>query len=207
MKKFISVMPLQPKQNLIKSIYKAVGNEKLNCGFETAFPVITLINGFAKKDEKIEVIILRHQYANSIENYKVFEEEISSLSEKKGFSYELNVIDVPYDNSPSVHLNTFAKLAEQIDDEDCVNACVTYGTKPLSQVEIMAINFAYRAKRDCTIGAIVYGEFDHNEKKAKVYDITNLFFMDEMVRTLAEHGVGEPMKAIKSLAMIDEGEE
>lgn len=207
MKKFITVMPLQPKDKLMKSNYMAVGNNKLQCDFDTSFPVITIINGYVEKEDDIEIIILRQQHENAIANYEIFTEEISSLSERKGFKYKLNVIDIPYDNRPSVHLNTFAKLAEQINDEDFVNACVTYGTKPLSQVEIMTINYAYRAKHNCSIGAIVYGEYDHNENIAKVYDITSLFFMDEMVRTISEHGVKNPLKSIKSMVVDDESED
>ncbi len=204
MRKFITTIALQPEGKLNSTVYEAVGNDKLKYNKDTRFPVIPLIAGYTGKGENIEVIALRHDYDNSRYNFKLFKEEMEQLSKDKGFSYSIKELEIPYDNRTSTHLSTFKKLAAMIDDEDEISACITYGTKPLSVVEFMTVNYAYRAKKNCSIGAIVYGEFDHSDNKSKIYDITSLFFVDEMVRRSAESG-RDTMSLLNGI--LDEGGE
>ncbi len=204
-KKFITVIPLQPPQKLNKNIYEAVDNEELAYDKETSFPVIPLIAGYTKKGESIEVIAIRHDYENSIENYKKFEQELKALSEEQEFSYYLKKIEIPYDNSMIEHMKTFSILASLINDGDEINACLTYGTKPLSIVELMTLNYAYRIKKDCSYGALVYGELDHNSGKGKLYDITSLFIVDDMIHNASKYGIVDPIEYIKARIEEDEG--
>jgi len=181
-KKFITVITLQKPETLKKNIYEAVDNEKLRYDTATAFPVIPLIAGYAKTGDDIEVIAICHEYENSVANLETFKKELSDLAEGHAFTYSLDVLSVPYDNQVSTQLKTFYRLAEKINDGDDINACLTYGTKPLSIIELMTLNYAYRAKKDCSYGALVYGELDHNTGNAKIYDVTRLFIVDEIVR-------------------------
>ena len=181
-KKFITVITLQKPESLKKNIYEAVDNERLKYDAATAFPVIPLIAGYTEKGDDIEVIALCHDYDNSKANYDLFSQELVELSAKCGFTYTLNKLEIPYDNQVSTQLKTFYKLAEQINDGDDINACLTYGTKPLSIIELMTLNYAYRAKKNCSYGALVYGELDHNTGNAKIYDVTRLFIVDEIIQ-------------------------
>ena len=198
-KKFITVIPMQPAGKLMKNIYEAVDNERLAYDEETSFPVIPLIAGYTDEKGDIEVIALRHDYQNSIDNIEVFKNELDDLSAKKNFTYSLRELVIPYDNRVSVHTDTFCRLAELVQDEDEINACLTFGTKPLAIIELMTLNYAYRTKKNCSYGALVYGEYDHNDDKAKIYDITSLFIVDELVRKIGEQGGSEPLKVLSKM--------
>ena len=202
-KKFITVIPLQPSEGLKKNIYEAVDNERLEYNKETSFPIIPLIAGYTNKDDEIEVIALCHDYQNSKNNFEKFRIELEALSSNKGFLYKLNKFEIPYDNRMSVHVNTFYKLAETIQDEDEINACLTFGTKPLSIVELMTLNYAYRAKKNCSYGALVYGEYDHNDGKAKIYDVTSLFIVDELIRKASESEYSNPINMLRIITNTD----
>ncbi len=203
-KKFITVIPLQKPEKLEKKVYEAVDNPKLQYDKAVSFPVIPLIAGYTEKGESVEVIALRHDYENSIENFPRFEHELKELSEDKGFSYQLNEMVIPYDNSMIEHLKIFSKLASLINDGDEINACLTYGTKPLSIVELMTLNYAYRVKKDCSYGALVYGEMNHNNVKGKIYDITSLFIVDDMIHNASKYGAADPIELIKARIEVDE---
>lgn len=181
-KRFITVISLQNPDSLVKSIYEAVDNERLDYKKETAFPVIPLIAGYTEKGDEIEVVAICHDYPNSEINYEAFEEELSQLCTERKIKYSLNKLSVPYDNQISTQLKTFYKLAEKIEDGDEINACLTYGTKPLSIIELMTLNYAYRAKKNCSYGALVYGEKDHASGRTRIYDVTRLFIVDEIIQ-------------------------
>ena len=90
-------------------------------------------------------------------------------------------------------------------------ACITYGTKPTPIVESMALNYAYKLKKNVSVGCIVYGRFmnhnprltaEENEKNKEnngIYDTRALFFMDSMVNKLAEMKAPDPENAIRSM--------
>jgi hypothetical protein len=84
---------------------------------------------------------------------------------------------------------------------------MTYGTKPLSTAVMMAVQYAYRVKQNTSISCIVYGQIDRPSKdpetwNAKVYDMTALVQLDEIVRVLADRGVANPKEAIDSILSL-----
>ena len=68
-----------------------------------------------------------------------------------------------------------------------------------SLIQIMALNYAYRIRKNVSIGCIVYGAKDHNNGNMEVYDITSLLYIDETVRLMAEQKVENPTDLIKNL--------
>ena len=70
MKKFITVSPFQPKENLTKGKYAAVDNSKLLYDGEIQFPILTAINGYVEDGEEINVLCIQADYDNAIENTK-----------------------------------------------------------------------------------------------------------------------------------------
>ena len=69
----------------------------------------------------------------------------------------------------------------------------------------MAVQYGYRIKHNTSIGCIVYGEIarrnpDSNTwSTAKVYDVTALTQMDEIVRVLADRKVADPKSVIEHI--------
>ena len=85
---------------------------------------------------------------------------------------------------------------------------MTFGSKPLSQAVVMALQYAYRVKRNASIACVVYGGVDRSAGKdpsawkALVYDETALVQLDEIVRMLAERGVPDPAASIRRILSL-----
>ena len=188
MKKF-SISPYQPVSGLKKSVYEAADNSNLFYNKEISFPILSVINAYAVDNEEIAVYTVVPEYQNSKDNYEEFKKQIAELESEKNLKIMLKVISVEYSDSLDTMLDLFQKMIDCIDENDKIYMCVTFGSKPLSIVQMMAVNYAYRVFKNIRIGAIVYGKFDHNSKKSVIFDETSLFYMDEIVRTLAQNGV------------------
>lgn len=206
MKKFIMTSPYQPKpdpekeiRGLEKGIYIAADNQLLAYDTPTRFPIISAINGYVGEGEEIELITIVSEYENAKYNYGLLKEEIEDLSQKKGFKYTLNEVPVPYNNTLNTELELFEKLIDRTADGDTLYTCITYGSKPFPIIQIMALNYAYRIRKNVSIGCIVYGAKDHNNGNMEVYDITSLLYIDETVRLMAEQKVENPTDFIKNL--------
>lgn len=199
MKKFIMTSPYQLKDRLEKGLYKAADNQTLAYDTPTSFPIIAAINGYVEKGEDIELITIVSDYENAEYNYGLLKEEIEALSQKKGFRYTLKEVRVPYNNAIDTELELFGKLIDCTEDGDTLYACITYGSKPFPLIQIMALNYAYRIRKNVSIGCIVYGAKDHNNGNMEVYDITSLLYIDETVRLMAEQKVENPTDLIKNL--------
>ena len=199
MKKFICVSPHQPPEKFSKGIYKAVDNDKLIYESETGFPVIPAINGYAEANEEIEVITVVSDYDNAKKNYETFKDEINELAEKKNIKVKQVPITIPYDESIDTQLKMFSNLIDCTSDDDELYCDITYGTKVMSQLLTMSVNYGYRIHKNVMLGCMVYGAVNHNTKELAIYDITSLSFMDEIVRLFAENKVSNPTEKIKEL--------
>lgn len=214
MKKFITTSPLQERLSCVK--YEAVDNAALQYEQETCFPVIPLMNAYTKEGDETELIVLCHKghtdrhgdYKDpSGANYQTLCKEVGELKKKKQFQYSIRKIDMEYNECISEHLNNFVHLIEQIKDEDELYACISYGTKAVPIIEMMALNYAYRAKFNTHIGCIVYGStvFDKESKitDAKIYDMTSLFYLDEIVRKVADMKLENPLETIQQILALE----
>jgi hypothetical protein len=82
------------------------------------------------------------------------------------------------------------------------------GTASFAPIELFAFDYAYRVKRNTSIGCIVYGSIDRSrssdpaEWAGSVYDETALVQLDEIVRMLADRGVASPREAIRQILSL-----
>ncbi len=206
MKKFITTLPLQKPQNLHKQIYAAVDNQKLFYDKPISFPILSVINGYAEPGEEISVIAIVHDHTWERENLIRLENELSELCTEKSLTcrgmekaeekHIVEVIDAPFDDRVSSHVGTFQKLIEKAEDNDILYACITYGTKPTSLIEVMALQYAYRIKKNASIGCVVYGQYDHDTDCSRLFDETALVQLDEIVRVLAEQKITNPKEIL-----------
>lgn len=209
MKKFITTIPpMQRPKNLIDGTYSAVNNERLSCDFKTCFPVLPLIKGYSNNEENIEIIVL---YTD--DPAKCYDEETDTDISKANYdrfrkhlnaylsniNYEINEIKIKYDETVEAHLNTFIKIIEQINEGDTVFADITFGTKPVPIIEIMALNYALRVKKDVSVGCLSYGAKNFNTGKLGVFDVTSLLYMDEMINNMAHANIENPLDMIKEI--------
>lgn len=214
MKKFITTIPpMQRPWNLKNGVYTTVNNERLCCDFKTCFPVLPLIKGYSEGNEEIEIIAIfaddpdrcRDKETDldiSRANYDRFKYHLSKyLSD---INYKINEITIKYDETVEAHLNTFTKIIEQIDEGDTVFADITFGTKPLPIIEIMALNYALRIKKDVQVECLSYGGFNFNTGEMGVFDVTSLLYMDEIINNMAKMNVENPIEMIKDILKLGE---
>jgi len=201
MKKFITVSPFQriTKGGLLKGIYNSFENERLNCEIETCYPIIPVINGYAEKGDKIQVVIIVSNYPFAKENADNIKTDVIKLAELIQFEYEFIIVQADYDESLDSCLKLFASLLGRFQDDDKLYACISFGTKPTPLIIMMALNYAFRSKINVVVDCIAYGKLDFNTKKSYIYDVTALFYMDEIVNNLAKMNVKDPKNKIRQI--------
>lgn len=214
MKKFIMITPLQPvtptRDFLQCSRYEAVGNERLRFDKSTRFPLMAVINAYAEPNEEIRVLTVTPDTDSARIHEQQLRDELASLQEEKGFICRgVEAIPITYAGDVDTQLELFRKLLPYFEEGDTLYACLTYGTKPMPIAELMAIEYAYRVVEDVAIGCLVYGELDHSAGEPapmRIFDITSLIRLDEIVRMLAEHRVSDPINIINRILDFGEGE-
>ena len=205
MKKFYTSIPLQKPGQLGQYHYEAVGNEKLCMERRTSFPILAAAQGYVEPGEAFRLIAVMPYTEDGRRNLEALRKELSELCAEKGIFCEngVEIVEAAADERVSSHVGTFQRLIDLADDEDELFACLTYGTKPQSMAVLMAVKYAYRVKKNTSLGCIVYGQIDRSEgERAFIYDETALVQMDEIVRILADRGVANPKKVIDSLLSL-----
>lgn len=211
MKKFLCYIPLQPSLRYVS--YEAVDNQTLHYGKPgeapqlAAFPIIPVLNGFAESGEEIEVLAMVNEYQNSLQHFEAFNRDVVSLCEKKQVRLRngaITKIVVPYESGIDAVLSAFDSLLDHFESGDEIHACVTFGTKPSSIVEIMALRYARLMLKDVYIACVAYGGMDHITGKACIYDVTALVQMDDIMRMLAQRGAKNPRETIRRILGAEE---
>lgn len=201
MKKFFTYISMLPADAIFQCDYTSNSPRLRASGIR--FPVSAMIEGYTEPGEEIAVIgVMEKDNENCKRNYVLFTEELDSLSARLGITYHLEIIEISGEETSEAHLKTFSMLIRRIDDGDIVHSCMTYGTKPTPIVEMMAMNFAYKAKQNVTIRCIAYGRLkllDGKPVGAILYDITPLFYMNELSDQLGRAHVKNPEDFIEKL--------
>jgi hypothetical protein len=206
---FITSIPFQPEGKLDRIIYKSTGNNRLAYPNTTRFPIVPVINGYADAGDRIRVVAVLTDGENFRHNYEAyFVEEIQSIVETKGLFFDgIEIISSADSEDIDTQLKLFLDLTTAIHDGDQVSDCITYGTKPTPLVQTLALNYAYRLKKNVMIGCVAYGRFDHASKQGLIYDTTALFYMASIVNKLAEMKAPNPEKAIRALLALGDDTE
>lgn len=200
MKKFLTVTPQQRPGNLNLTKYDACGNSLLE--YEPAhFPVIPLVNGYTEEGDSVQVITLTFDSENCRNNLGILEDDLQALAAKKGISCEVLSVDVPFDNSTERVLDDFLKLIEHVEDHDILHACITFGSKPMTVAMMTALRYAHLVKSNVSIECIVYGEQNYqcDPPAGRIYDLTALIKLDELIGTIADLEVGNPDAIIRQV--------
>ena len=208
MKKFITTISLQFK-DLDPMVYTAVDNKDLQYEEPIAFPILSAIHASVQKDEHIIVypILLMDSSSEGVSNhnFELFEKELQALSVQNGFTFEIQKIEHSASDDIDSLLSLFSKMLDIPKDDDMLSACITYGTKPISIVTMMALHYSYKVKTNLDIKHIVYGKrIWGGEAKGEIYDVTPLFYVNSAVEHLAKLQIQSPENALR--AMLDLGE-
>jgi len=224
-KVFISAIPFLGKKTLkdgterdqLEAVkYRQVGNSRLAYECETRFPIVPVINGYAEDGDTIRVLAIltdgeKSNARNTQHNYRTyFLPEIDSIASAKKLLFSgVEEIHTQDNEGIDTQLKLFSDIADRINPGEDLYACISYGTKPMPIVLTMALNYAYKLKKDVTVGCTVYGRFPHIDEEPKasyIYDTTSLFYMDSIVTRLAEMKASDPITAIKLMLGIQTSE-
>jgi hypothetical protein len=181
MKKFFTVIP---EEGIESHRYQAVGNSKLQMEESVHFPILTAISGYTESGEDVSIIAIAANERSR--NLALFLQEVDELCKQKGVHREIHIVVVADGQEVAAHVATFRKLIDHVADDDELFVDTTYGSKALTQAIMMAVQYAYRIKRNTSYSCAVYAQGGF------VYDETALLQMDEIVRVLAERGVDDP---------------
>ena len=209
MKKFITVVPLQKDGQLKKYVYRAMGNSRLQLDTAVSFPILTAMHGYLEPGERSKLVALWQDTEDGRRNLRILREQMEEVCAKRNLALpELDSVKIGMEDTVSTHVDNFQKLIDQVEDDDELFACITFGTKPASQTVLMAAQYAYRIKRNASISCIVYGGVDRSmgedpsQWAPAVYDETALAQLDEIVRLLADRGVSNPREAIRQILSL-----
>lgn len=202
MKRFISTIPIQPEGMLHKTRYllkeENSDNALLKTERDTCFPILIPLENSVSEGEKIIITAILIDRPTVVHNLELFKEEVEELAQRKKFTYEIVEVKTPDSEKAQDHLDLFknisALFANSRDEE--LYACITYGTKPMPMILMMALTFAYKLCDSFTIEAIVYGGYEHTLKKSFIYDVSSLFYLDSAVNNMANLGIEDPLKMI-----------
>lgn len=208
MKKYITTIPIQA--NMDAHYYRSINLPDFPHDAPILLPIMAVIYNTAMPGEEIEVISIVTERDTSRHWYEVFQSEVSIWAKRTGVHCSFQAVYKPHGESPNILLKLFSDLLDEIDDGDTFYACVTFGAKPTSFVEIMALNYAYNVKKDVQIGHIIYSWKDLSQeskhKPGELYDMLPLFYMDTIVSKLAALGVRNPKTGLQSLIQTVEDE-
>lgn len=207
MKKFIATAPFQDPKGPDVS-YEVIGtNSRLKSAEKFwSYPVLQLISGYAEKGDEIAVRIITSKKEECERNYRYIEKEVKALCDKIHVSCDIASFPIEDDEEIKTHLDTFQDLIEWFEEGDIIHACLTYGTKLIPVVEMMAMNFAYRDMDDVRVECIIYGKVDWDNTggvkkidRKRIYDVTPLFLMEQITNELSNVHHPEPITMIRKL--------
>lgn len=86
-------------------------------------------------------------------------------------------------------LGMFSDLLEQMEDDACYYACMTFGTKTFPLVLFSVLSCVEKIKKNVEIQGIYYQEITRSSgvcTAANLYDVTALFTLNRIVDLVAE---------------------
>lgn len=201
-KVFITAISLQSGIDLGKLVYQPVGFSLKNENRETSFPIISIIEENLEELGETEIIAIRVNNDDTKDNFLKFVEEVESL----GLSKEcIKTITIPENQNPKTETDLLMQIIEAIPNHSVVNACVTYGTKPISIIVTYALKFIQKLLFDVDIEGIYYGELVRKDRVvvgSKLYNLVCLLQLGEIIDQLQQLNVENPKESLKNLLEI-----
>ena len=205
-KTFITVISENKPEDLKPTRYIAPEDEKIFYDNEIKFPILAAINAYAENNDEIKIIaIINEENLNTVENYNnSFVPALEELKAEKNLigldTSKIIKVTAKSDQGINANLQLVEDLLAVIGDNEILHACITFGTKPLPIIIFMALNYIYKVKNNTDIETIVYGtRYSGDRSKFSIYDVTSLFYTNEMFMNLANAGVVDPVGKVKAM--------
>lgn len=184
MQHFIMTIPMQAPANLHKIKYNSMGGKELESEYKTCYPVFTALDNVVAVGEKVKLTLIVVDHDNARSSLTSFLDELKDFAGTRSFTYEIQKLETPFDESTDTHLELFGKIIDSIAPGDEITADMTYGSKPMPMIISMALSYAKNNISGTDIQRIIYGRYDFVHNKAFVHDVTALFYMNSVVEKL-----------------------
>jgi hypothetical protein len=198
-------------QRDLDKLYYQTSQENLRVDYETAYPVVHMLENNITSDDEIEVIAINLP-DNPEENYDMLKEDIDRISQKFHVPIQLTQIARGLEETSTEHVALFKELLTSIEDCSVIFADLTYGTKPMPMVIAFALNWIGLIRKYSDIAQLIYGRVfwgeldEHGKKKAQLYDVTEIMTFMSISQQLAGMGGDNIEKAIFKLLNLSEEE-
>lgn len=207
MKKFIFTVPRQKSENLYKAVYKSANSNKLESSISTCFPIIPVIDSYCGDNETVEIVALIEVQKDNIRdaddifegNYRLFWEELNEICYDKGLACSVKKIIIPFNDDLETDLATYYSLIKEIEDNDTIFADITYGSNLIPIIEMMALGFCTKNKNNVMVECLCYGEKDPETNEKRLFDVTSLFYLNEISDMLSKTNISNPEDFIKKV--------
>lgn len=201
-KVFITTVPEQPAGKLKAYVYYA-NQEDIRMDSETEYPIFNVLENEHGDEHELTLIAIKQDGENFDYNYEILKTDISEFEKKHNEKINLVLINRGKEETNDVYTDLFNKLAKAIPDNCNIFADITYGTKPGYSIIFAAMTYARRLKFNIDIDKVVYGKIFWGEDRAKIYDITQLFYINYLIEDIANACKDNPKEVADILFGIE----
>lgn len=202
-KVFITTVPEQPAGKLKAYVYHA-DQIDIKTDTETEYPIFNVLENEHGKEHELTLIAIKQDGENFDYNYEILKTDVSEFEEKYNEKINLVLINRGKEETNDVYTDLFNKLAKAIPDNCNIFTDITYGTKPGYSIIFAAMTYARRLKFNVDIDKVVYGKIFWGEDRAKIYDITQLFYINYLIEDIAKMNCKNPKAAADILFGIEQ---
>ncbi len=154
---YITAMPLQHAAGLKQVRYAPESAIIPQDTIATSFPICQVIHNTLRDGDQAKVIAIVLENADTAASLAAFRGELTqagiALTDET-----LVTITIPENQSTQNLLRTCRDLIAALPEVASAHTCLTFGTKPISQVMLCALHCAGQMKRELELGGTYYGE-------------------------------------------------
>jgi len=200
------------QQRNFEDIIYETENPELKTGKKEYYPIFNIIRNTAKNGDEVKVIAIQipqNDGDQAVErNFGILKNALSQFEQEKGLKINLEKISLTPQQNNETHRNLFKRLILEIPQVCDVYADITYGTKPISIAVLTALNAISIMRKYCDVKRIVYGQVNWGSepKTATLYDVTDLFGLDLMIKEMDNRGGENIEEAVKLMLGIREAD-
>ena len=207
---FITIIPISGASFKKNHFEAADGCNVKSSGREVLFPITAVIEQVQNEDKnegldiESKVIAVRFKTANSDNNLELLKQEIAEIGVSK-----VEVVDIPIEENQDYQtgVNIFMRVLNEIEEDTDVYACVTFGTKIMSlMISYLLDSLAY-LRKNVVVQGVYYMEVPRiNDKPLGthyLYDVTNLLYLNNLVKSVSDLHVDDPQEFLQRLVDFD----
>lgn len=192
--------------------YESPENDVLSIDRKLRFPISAAINGYVKEGDKIKIIALMQENNDDvIRNFNYFIDEVGEIlatksnvlhfKEDRDFNLQEDIIKINAKSKLVAEQNNelFMEILQNIEDNEILHVCITYGLKPFPIILFAAVEYAYSIRDNVDMESMVYGQIDRNTKTASIHELSSLFYTHIALKRMAELKEPDPIGVMRLL--------